>query len=93
MTLAQFQTYLSIAKDIFTVLASITAGIVAIIGLQTWKKQLKGKTEYELAQRLLMAVYKIRDAIYYVRNPFMSAGEINQALKDANVEQNSSEQL
>ena len=86
MTLQQFQIYLSIAKDVFTTLAAITAGVVAIIGLRTWRKQLKGKTEYELAQKLLMAVYKVRDAIFFVRNPFMSAGEISQAMKDANIE-------
>jgi hypothetical protein len=88
MNIQEFQLYLSVVKDIFTVIASMIAGIVAIVGLQTWRKQLKGKTEYELAQKLLTAVYKIRDSIYYVRNPFMSAGEISQAMKDANIEGN-----
>lgn len=88
MPLDQLQAYLSIAKDVFTIFASLTAGIVAILGLRTWRKQLKGKTEYELARRLLTAVYKIRYAFYLVRNPFMSAGEISQSLKDANIQGN-----
>lgn len=88
MSFDQLQVYLSIAKDVFTIFASLTAGIVAILGLKTWRKQLKGKTEYELAQRLLTAVYKIRYAFYHVRNPFMSVGEISKAMKDANIEGN-----
>jgi len=91
MSLQDFQTYLAIVKDIFTILASVIAGVVAIVGLQTWKKQIKGKVEYELAQRLLMAVYKVRDALYYVRNPFMTGSETSQALKSANIEQDPSE--
>ncbi len=86
MTLSQFQTYLSMANDIFTILAAIIAGAVAIIGLQTWRKQLVGKNEYELAQKLLRAVYKIRGAVFHVRNPYMSPGEIGQAMKEENIE-------
>jgi len=86
MTLPLFQTYLSVAKDIFTILASIIAGVVAIIGLQTWRKQLIGKNEYELAQKLLKAVYRVRGAVFHVRNPYMSAGEIGQAMKEENIE-------
>jgi hypothetical protein len=57
-----FLTYLPIIKDIVTILATATAAIVAIIGLQTWKRQITGKAEYDLARRVLIASYKVRDA-------------------------------
>jgi len=83
--LQELQEYISLAKDIVTILSALTAAIIAVLGLHTWKKQLKGKTEYELARKLLRAVYKVRDAIRLVRNAFMSAGEISQSLQEANI--------
>lgn len=63
MNLEAIQAYVTLIKDILTGLAALTAAVIGIIGLQTWKKQLRGKTEYELAQRLATAVYKIRNVI------------------------------
>jgi hypothetical protein len=85
LNIQELQAYVTLIKDIITALAALTAGIIAVLGLQTWKKQLKGKTEYELARRLLGAVYKLREAIRFVRTPFMSVGEISQALEEANI--------
>jgi hypothetical protein len=81
------QALVTLIKDIITGLSALTAAIIAILGLQAWKKQLKGKTEYELAQKFLRAVYKIRETLASVRNPFQSAAEISQAMKEANIEE------
>ncbi len=68
--------------SIFTIkdlLVSFGAGIgtiIAIIGLRTWRKQIAGKAEYETARRLLKNVYKLREAIAMVRNPFMFPEEM-----------------
>jgi hypothetical protein len=80
------QSYVTLIKDIITGLSALTAAIVALLGLQAWKKQLKGKTEYELAQKYLRAVYKIREALARVRNPFQSAIEIAEAMKEMKFE-------
>jgi hypothetical protein len=85
MNIQELQTYVTLIKDMITALAALTAGIIAVLGLRTWKKQLKGKTEYELARRLLGAVYKLREAIRSVRTPFISVGEISRALEEANI--------
>jgi len=61
------QDWVSLIKDIITSLAAIIAAIVAILGLQAWKKQLAGKKEYELAHRLLTDTYKFREALAGVR--------------------------
>lgn len=69
---------ISALADIITATA-ITAGIlIATIGLNTWRKQLRGTTEYELAKRLLLQVYRLRDALQYTRSPFLSAGEAGE---------------
>ena len=86
--LQELQAIVSLTKDIITALSAIIAATVAVVGLRTWRKQLKGKTEYELAQKSLRAVYRVRESIALVRNPFMNAGEIDQAMKEANIEGN-----
>ena len=85
MNLQEWQSRISLIKDIVTILATVIGGGVAIYGLIAWKRQLKGKTEYELARRVLRAVYRVRDAIRGIRNPFQSSGEIAQALKEAGI--------
>jgi len=80
------QAIVTLIKDIITGLSALTAAVIAMLGLQAWKRQLKGKTEYELAQKFLRGVYKIREAFAWVRNPFQSAAEISQAMKEANLE-------
>jgi hypothetical protein len=62
-------------------IATLTGALVAMLGLRTWKKQLKGGNEYDIARRYLRSVYKLRDAIEYVRNPFISVEEMENALE------------
>ncbi len=52
------------------------AAIVAVMGLNTWKKQLVGQKDYELAHRMLVSVFKYRDAIDGVRHPAMWVNEM-----------------
>ena len=84
--LTTLQPYLSAVKDIITIMSLILAGFVAIKGLQTWRQQLKGTANYELAKRLLKATYRLRDAIQSVRSPLMMAGEISHAMKESQLD-------
>lgn len=77
-----FMQTIQTITSITTAIAAIVGATTAALGLTAWKKQLKGKTDYELARRYLRAVYKIRDAIKFVRNPFIPIEEINAALKE-----------
>lgn len=45
--------------------------LVAITGLKTWNRQLKGSVEYELTRRLLKCTYRLREAVKEVRHPMM----------------------
>ena len=84
--ITSLQSSLSIIRDFLSVISSLLVFVIAYKGLQTWKKQLKGNTEYELARRLLKAVYKVRDSIKQYRFVIANSGEISQALKEAGVE-------
>ena len=86
--IGNMQVYVTLVKDIITSVSALIVAILAIIGLHTWKKQLKGKTEYELAQRLLRATYRVREALVLVRNPYQSPAEITQAMKEVGIEGN-----
>ena len=77
--MSQFFSY---TKDIISILAPIVALVIAGLGLQTWKRQLYGKSEYDIARKLLKATYKYREAIQSVRHPFMDYSEIPDPPKD-----------
>lgn len=66
----------SLARDIIVAGAGITGACVAVCGLRTWRRQLLGAAEYDLAKRLLRAVYEWREAIARLRHPFMWAEEM-----------------
>lgn len=62
-------------KDVCLSMAAIVTATVAIYGLKSWKKELNGKANFEVARGLIRATYKLRDEISYSRNPFTSAHE------------------
>jgi hypothetical protein len=66
----------ALAKDLILSGAAITGAVVAIKGLGTWQRQLKGQSEFELSRRMLVSLFKYRDAIDGVRNPFIWAHEM-----------------
>jgi hypothetical protein len=62
--------------NIILVGAAVTGARVAVKGLNTWRDQLKGQHEYELTRRILVALYKYRDAISELRNPVLYGHEL-----------------
>lgn len=79
-------------SSIVTALATVAGVVLAVKGFSAWKDQLKGKTDYELARRYLRAVYRVRDAIKFVRNPFIPVEEMSVALKESGRELDSDSQ-
>lgn len=67
---------LAIAKDVILAITGIIGSVVAIKGILTWKRQLRGRVEYDLARKLLTSTYKLRDSISYIRSPLMFGGEM-----------------
>lgn len=74
--------FISANSNALTTICAIIATCLAVYGLREWKRQLKGRTDYEIARRYLRASLKVRDAIKYVRNPFIPIGEMQTALKE-----------
>jgi hypothetical protein len=76
--------WVGLAKDAITGIAAGVASVVAVAGLHTWKRQLHGNTNYELARGLLRSAYKLREAIRWVRSltkdPTEGAAAILQSL-------------
>jgi len=73
-------------RNLVLTATGVVAAIVAVLGLKTWRRQLKGHTEYELARRFLRAAYRVRDEIAYVRHMIVSSTEIGAALEDTEVD-------
>lgn len=78
--------YFDLGKDAITAAAAATAAVVAVLGLTAWKKQLKGRAEHDAARKLFKAILQLRDAISFVRNPWIPIGETTQAIKEAKKE-------
>lgn len=65
-------TIASVVKDTILTAAAVVAGYVGLRGLNTWRRQLAGNAEYELAKSALTCLYRLRDVIEVVRNPLAS---------------------
>lgn len=80
-----YLAFMAVLQPAVLVISAITGAAVAVKGLATWRTQLKGRSEYDLARRFLRATLELRDAIARVRAPFMSAGEIQAAADEAGI--------
>jgi hypothetical protein len=54
-----------------TIIGTIGALIIGVIGLSTWRRQLKGTAEYEVAKRAVLLARQVCDAMQAVRNPML----------------------
>jgi len=63
------------ALEIINTLAIVIASIVAIRGINAWRKEFQGKRNIELAEEVLTSFYEAKDAIRSIRNPLSSQYE------------------
>jgi hypothetical protein len=69
-----WQTSLGILRDLVVTFAAAVGAYVAIRGLNAWRSQLRGQSEYTLAKRILTLLQQYRDAIRATRHPWMEYG-------------------
>jgi hypothetical protein len=62
-------------KDVLISVAAGTTAVVAVLGLQSWRRELTGHAEFEAARHLIKATYRLREEIANSRAPFVSAAE------------------
>jgi hypothetical protein len=72
-----------IIENLATAVAVIGGAFIAGMGLNAWKKQLRGQTDYDLARKLMKAVYKVRNEIELARDPFIMSYETDAAVEAA----------
>ena len=56
-------------------IALVIASLIAVYGVNEWRRQLKGGREYELAEEVLTLMYECRDRLRIIRSPFSNTGE------------------
>lgn len=70
----------SLTKDVFSIVGTVVGAVISAAtigvaiyfgraGLHTWRKQLRGSADHDLARRLLIELYKLRDEIQRARSP------------------------
>ena len=59
------------ALDFLIKLVPIFGVAIAYIGLNTWRRQIKGTDKYKVASELLLEVYNVREGIDVVRTPLV----------------------
>lgn len=74
--------WISAGKDVIIGLSAASAAVFAYLGLSAWRRELKGKSEYELAKELLKSVYKVREAFKHVRHPAIYQYEYPEEMRD-----------
>ena len=73
----------ALTKDVFAIFGTITAfagvvvaGVLGRSGLKTWKKQIRGQNDHDLAMRMLVGLYKFEMVLNESRAPGIYAHEI-----------------
>ena len=70
--------------DIFRNVAVIIASIVAIYGINSWRRETKWKRKYELAEEVLASLYESHHAIKVIRSPLGFSNEGSSRTKKEN---------
>lgn len=83
-----FVEFFSVLKEVVLVGAALTGAVVAVKGLGAWQRQLHGQADYELSRRLLVTVFKYRDAVDRVRDPHMFVDEQPRPPEDQSASMN-----
>lgn len=72
---------LNCVKDIALTLAAFSSIYVGLTGLETWKRQLKGDTEYQLLKNACIALYELRELIKKVYRPKVKPATLDESDK------------
>lgn len=62
-------------KEIIENVGLLVAAITAIYGINAWRREFRGKRQYELAEEVLCMLYDCRDRLRAIRSPFSRTEE------------------
>ncbi|WP_119394481.1 hypothetical protein [Salinibius halmophilus] len=69
--ITQSINWLTATKDVVSIVGALGALTIGSFGLFTWRRQLQGTSEYELAKKAVLKAYELQNAIQAVRNPML----------------------
>jgi len=75
MDLKSAATLIGILKDAIVGSAAIVTAAVALWGVNSWTRELRGRTEFDAALALMRAAYKLREELFASRSPLISSAE------------------
>jgi len=75
LTSTGYSNTIQVIKDLFLIITSLIATLIAIYTLNQWRKEFKAKTYFDCAYRLLKSTYSLRDTFASMRAPFISPNE------------------
>ena len=61
----------SLTKDVVSIVGTIGALTIGGLGLFTWRRQLRGTSEYGVAKKAILKTYEVQQALQSVRNPML----------------------
>lgn len=65
----------SVVKDTVEIAFYVVTGSVVVLGLRSWRRELKGRARYEVAKNIIAGAYRVRDAIDNTRAFMMTPAE------------------
>ncbi len=77
---------LTTTKEVVVTLSALTGVIIAYKGLEKWKQELVGKSNYNTAKSLLHATYQTRKAIHQLRHNWILKEEYDYVEELSEVE-------
>ncbi|MGB2060140.1 MAG: hypothetical protein ACPHVS_13070 [Alcanivorax sp.] len=60
-----------LTKDVVSIIGTVGALTIGGLGLFTWRRQLRGTSEYQIAKKAILKTYEVQQAIQSVRNPML----------------------
>lgn len=73
----------SLARDVVVGVASVVVAVVAVWGLATWQRELKGKARFEVARNVMLLGFRIRQEFATARSPFTWSHESSERVPTA----------
>jgi len=79
-----FVQCISTASDITVALSAIAVAMIGFFGLQQWKRELRGKTQFDLARRIAQQAFEFRERFHAARSSFTYIGQSAERAKAEN---------
>ncbi len=70
LNLKDWESCTTIFMNVLVGLSTGAGAIIAGLGLQAWRYELRGRTDFELARRVMLCVYQLRNEFHCARDEF-----------------------